>query len=175
MALIDVIKYDGNPNIFAWKYPNDRLNTSTQLIVSETQETILFKGWQALGVFGAGRHTLTTKNIPILSKLINLPFGGNSPFTAEVWFVNKINSLNIKWGTPTAISLFDSFLMVDVKVRSFGQFGIKIDNSKKFLEKLVGTLQIFNADNITEYFKGEYLKKYSSTHLSSPHYLLPLM
>lgn len=162
MALIDVIKYDGNPNIFAWKYPNDRLNTSTQLIVSETQEAILFKGGQALDVFGAGRHTLTTKNIPILSKLINLPFGGNSPFTAEVWFVNKINSLNIKWGTPTAISLFDPFLMVDVKVRSFGQFGIKIDNSKKFLEKLVGTLPIFNADNITEYFKGEYLKKYSS-------------
>lgn len=162
MALIDVIKYDGNPNIFAWKYPNDRLNTSTQLIVSETQEAILFKGGQALDVFGAGRHTLTTKNIPILSKLINLPFSGNSPFTAEVWFVNKINSLNIKWGTPTAISLFDPFLMVDVKVRSFGQFGIKIDNSKKFLEKLVGTLPIFNADNITEYFKGEYLKKYSS-------------
>ena len=159
MALIDVVKYEGGPNIFAWKYPNNALSTKTQLIVNESQEAILFKGGQALDVFGAGRHTLTTNNIPILSKLINLPFGGQSPFTAEVWYVNKIHSLDIKWGTITPISLFDPFLMVDVKVRSFGQFGIRINNSKKFLEKLVGTLPVFSTDNIIDYFRGEYLKK----------------
>lgn len=162
MALINVIKYEGGPNIFAWKHPNTELTTATQLIVNESQEAILFKGGQALDVFGPGRHTLETKNIPILSKLINLPFGGRSPFSAEVWYVNKIHSLDIKWGTPTPISLFDPFLMIDVKVRSFGQFGIKIENSKKFLEKLVGTLPIFSADNIINYFKGEYLKSCTS-------------
>lgn len=162
MALIDVVKYEGGPNIFAWKYPNSELSTKTQLIVNESQEAILFKGGQALDVFGAGRHTLETKNIPVLSKLINLPFGGQSPFSAEVWFVNKIHSLDIKWGTPVPITLFDPFLMIDVKVKSFGQFGIRIENSKKFLEKLVGTLPIFNHENITAYFKGEYLKKCTS-------------
>lgn len=162
MALINVIKYEGGPNIFAWKHPNTELTTATQLIVNESQEAVFFKGGQALDVFGAGRHTLETKNIPLLSKLINIPFGGRSPFSAEIWYVNKINSLDIKWGTPTPIVLFDPFLMVDVKVRSFGQFGIKIENSKKFLEKLVGTLPIFSSENIVNYFKGEYMKSCTS-------------
>lgn len=162
MALINVVKYEGNPNVFAWKYPNNELSTKTQLIVNESQEAILFKGGQALDVFGPGRHMLETQNIPILNKLINLPFGGISPFVAEIWFVNKINSLDIKWGTIAPISLFDPFLMIEVKVKSFGQFGIKIENSKKFLEKLVGTLPVFSKENITAYFKGEYLKKCTS-------------
>ncbi len=162
MALINVVKYEGGPNIFAWKFPHTELSTGTQLIVNESQEAILFKGGQAYDTFGPGRHTLSTKNIPILNKIINLPFGGRSPFTAEVWYVNKIHSLDIKWGTPTPIPLFDPFLMVNVKVRAFGQFGITVDNSKKFLEKLVGTLPIFTSENVTNYFKGEYIKHFSS-------------
>ena len=160
------LEYDGkNIKQLAKKYGYSEksirriLKEKTQLIVNESQEAILFKGGQALDVFGAGRHTLTTNNIPILSKLINLPFGGVSPFTAEVWYVNKIHSLDIKWGTITPISLFDPFLMIDVKVKSFGQFGIRINNSKKFLEKLVGTLPVFSKDNVIAYFRGEYLKK----------------
>ena len=162
MAVIDIVKYEGGPNIFAWKYPSNELCTGTQLIVNESQEAILFKGGQALDVFSAGRHTLTTKNIPILNKLTNIPFGGQSPFTAKVWYINKIHSLDIKWGTMVPISLFDPFLMIEVKVKSFGQFGIQIDNSKKFLEKLVGTLPIFDKNNIVTYFKGEYLRKCTS-------------
>ena len=162
MAIVDVVKCDCGPNTYAWKFPNNALSTGTQLIVNETQEAILFKGGQALDTFGPGRHTLSTKNIPLLNKLINLPFGGQSPFTAEVWFVNKVHSLEIKWGTPTPIPLFDPFLMVDVKVRCFGQFGIKIDNSRMFLERMVGTLPVFTSDRLTAYFKGEYLKQCSS-------------
>lgn len=162
MALINVLKYEGGPHIFAWKHPNSELTTASQLIVNESQEAILFKGGQALDVFGPGRHTLETKNIPVLNKLINIPFGGRSPFTAEVWYVNKVHSLILKWGTPTPISLFDPFLMIDVKVRSFGQFGIKIENSKKFLEKLIGTLPVFTSEHITNYFRGEYLKSCTS-------------
>lgn len=105
MALVDVVKYDGTPNVFAWKYPNSELGTWTQLIVNETQEAVLYKGGQSLDLFGPGRHTLSTANIPLLNKLINLPFGGKSPFSAEVWYVNKVNALDIKWGTPTPIQL----------------------------------------------------------------------
>ena len=97
MAIIEVVKYEGPPDVFAWRYPNQELGTWTQLIVHETQEAILYKG-QALDSFPAGRHTLSTANIPILSNVINLPFGGKSPFTAEVWFVNKLRSLDVKWG-----------------------------------------------------------------------------
>ena len=159
MAIIDVIKYDGNPDVFAWKYPNNELGTWTQLIVNESQEAILVKGGQVCDVFGAGRHTLDTANIPILNKLINLPFGGRSPFTAEVWYINKVFSLDVKWGTSTPIQLQDPKYKVFVPVRAFGQFGIQIENSKKFLLKLVGTLPQFDKNSILKFFRGVYLTK----------------
>ena len=107
MAIVDVVKYNGGPDVFAWKYPNSELGTWTQLIVNESQEAILLKGGQICDVFGAGRHTLETANIPILNKLINLPFGGRSPFSAEVWYINKVFSLDVKWGTSSPIQLQD--------------------------------------------------------------------
>lgn len=154
MAIIDVIKYDGSPDVFAWKFPNHELATWSQLIVNESQEAILFKGGQALDSFTAGRHTLSTANIPILNHVVNLPFGGDSPFTAEVWYVNKVHSLNVKWGTRTPLQLQDPKYQLFVKVRSFGQFGIQIEDARKFLGKLVGTLPVFNQDTLTEYFRG---------------------
>ncbi len=159
MAIVEVVKYDGNPDVFAWKYPNSELGTWTQLIVNESQEAILFKGGQACDVFQAGRHTLDTSNIPILNKLVNLPFGGKSPFSAEVWYINKIFSLDIKWGTSTPIQLQDPKYNVFIPVRAFGQFGIQIEDSKKFLMKLVGCLPQFDKTNILKYFRGVYLTK----------------
>ena len=159
MALFNVIKYDGGPDVFAWKHPNQELGTWTQLIVNESQEAILFKSGKALDVFQAGRHTLDTANIPLLNKIINLPFGGKSPFTAEVWYVNKINSLDVKWGTNTPIQLQDPKYNIFVPVRAFGQFGIRISDSKKFLIKLVGTLPVFDQTSLIKYFRGLYLTK----------------
>ena len=159
MAIIDVLKYNGNPDVFAWKYPSEELGTWTQLIVGESQEAVLFKGGRALDVFQSGRHTLETANIPLLNTLINLPFGGRSPFTAEVWYINKIYSLDIRWGTPTPIQLQDPKYKVFIPVRSYGQFGITIENSKQFLLKLVGALPVFDKATLTSYFKGLYLTK----------------
>lgn len=102
MAIVDVLKYNGEPGVFAWKYPSEELGTWTQLIVHESQKAVLFKGGQALDVFGPGRHILDTANIPILNNVINLPFGGRSPFTAEVWYVNKVHSLGYKMGHPNS-------------------------------------------------------------------------
>ena len=159
MAIVEVVKYNGGPDVFAWKYPIEELGTWTQLIVNESQEAVLFKGGKALDVFQSGRHTLETANIPILNNIINLPFGGKSPFTAEVWYINKANSLDIKWGTASPIQLQDPKYSVFVPIRSFGQFGIRIEDAKKFLVKLVGTLPIFDKANIVNYFRGLYLTK----------------
>ncbi|MDC3411866.1 SPFH domain-containing protein [Aquibacillus sp. 3ASR75-11] len=157
MAIAEVVKYNGNPAVFAWKYPNEELGTWTQLIVNESQEAILYKGGQALDLFLAGRHTLNTANIPILNNIINLPFGGRSPFTAEVWYVNKVHSLDVKWGTPSPIQVQDPKYKVFIPVRSFGQFGIQINDSRKFLIKLVGNLPMIDKKNIITYFRGLYL------------------
>ena len=74
MAIVEVVKYNGTPDVFAWKYPSEELGTWTQLIVNESQEAVLYKGGQALDVFMAGRHTLETANIPLLNKIINSNF-----------------------------------------------------------------------------------------------------
>ena len=154
MAIVDIVKYEGSPDVLAWKYPQSELSTWTQVIVNESQDAVLFKGGQALDVFSSGRHVLETDNIPILNKIINLPFGGRSPFQAEVWFVNKLHSLDIKWGTLSPIQLLDPKYKIMIPVRSFGQFGIQINNSKQFLTKLVGTLPVFDKEHLTNHFRG---------------------
>ena len=159
MAVVDVVTYQGSPEVFAWKFPNSELSTWTQLIVNESQEAILVKGGKICDIFQAGRHTLSTDNIPILNRIINLPFGGHSPFTAEVWYINKVFSLDIKWGTATPIQLQDPKYRIFVPVRAFGQFGIQIEDSQKFLIKLVGALPQFDKTSIIKYFRGVYLTK----------------
>lgn len=159
MAIVEVLKYNGKSNVFAWKYPNEELGTWTQLIVNESQEAVFVKEGKILDILGAGRHTLSTENIPLLSKLINLPFGGKSPFTAEVWYINKAYSLDVKWGTATPIQLQDPKYQVFIPVRAFGQFGIRISDSTKFLKNLVGVLKIFESDDIIEYFRGLFMTK----------------
>lgn len=163
MALINVLKYDGTPNILAWKHPNEELGIWTQLIVNESQEAVLYKGGQSLDLFAAGRHTLSAANIPLLRGLINLPFGGKSPFSAEVWYINKANSLDVKWGTTSPIQIQDPKHKVFVPVRAFGQFGIRISDSKVFLQKLVGTLPEFDTAGIQRYFRGLYITQAKDT------------
>jgi membrane protease subunit (stomatin/prohibitin family) len=159
MAIVEVLKYNGPSSVFAWKFPNSELGTWTQLIVNESQEAVFFKGGQMLDVLGPGTHTLDTKNLPILTGLLKIPFGGKSPFAAEVWFVNKAHSLDIKWGTPTPIQIQDPKSGIMVPVRSFGQFGVTVENSQKFLVKLVGATSVFDQESMTKFFRGLYLTK----------------
>lgn len=154
MSLIDIVKYDGTPDVYAWKFPHQELGTWTQLIVNQSQEAILFKGGKALDSFGPGRHTLSTANIPLLNHIVNLPFGGKSPFTAEVWFVNKGSVLDIKWGTATPIQVKDPLYHILVPVRAFGHFGLTVEDSRKFLIKLVGTLGEFSKESLTKHIRG---------------------
>ncbi len=154
MALIDVVKWDGSADELVWKFPNSELSTMTQLIVNESQAAILFKDGKRMDVFAAGRHTLSTNNIPLLNKLVNLPFGGTSPFAAEVWFVNQAVPLDLKWGTPTPMQLEDPQYGLVVPVSAFGQMGVRIQDPGKFVSTVVGTVRTFTTRAVMEYFKG---------------------
>ena len=154
MAVVEVVTYMGKPDVMAWKYPSQELGTWTQVIVNESQEAVFVKEGKILDVLGPGRHTLSTENIPILSKLVNLPFGGKSPFTAEIWYINKVYALDVKWGTAPAIQLEDPKYHVFMPVTAFGQFGIQVGDAKTFLSKLVGTLPSFEHDAMVKYFRG---------------------
>ena len=162
MALIDVVKCEVNSNEFVYKFPSDDLRMGTQLVVYPAQTAFFVKGGKICDEFAAGTYTISAENIPILNKLINIPFGGSSPFKAEVWFINQITKLDMKWGTPQPIQLEDPKYGIIVPVRSFGQYGIKITNPRAFMETLIGNMATFTSDKINEYFKGKIVGQLSA-------------
>ena len=157
MAIIDVVKYQGNDEEFISKYPKSDIRLGSQLIVNVSQVAFFVKGGQIHDHFEPGTYTLTTENIPILNRLINLPFGSQSPFQAEVYFVNLISKLDLKWGTTNPIQLEDPKYNIIVPIRAFGQYGIKIKDPRLFFESLVGNMESFSIERINEYFKGKLL------------------
>lgn len=155
MEIIDVVKWDAPPHEFAFRFPETNLNTKTQLIVSESQEAVFVKEGQFFGPFGPGRHVLDTKNYPFLTALVShLISGGKSPFTAEVWFVQKAIPLDLKWGTSVPIQIEDPQYHIMLPVRAFGQYGLQVENSKKFLAKMVGRVPVFTTETLVSYFRG---------------------
>lgn len=159
MALIDVVKCEVNDNELVYKFPSRDLRIGTQLIVYTGQTAFFVKGGKVMDQFESGTYTIKTENIPILNKLINIPFGGNTPFKAEVWFINRLAILDSKWGTPTPIQLKDPEYGVIVPVRAFGQYGLKVANPKLFLETLVGNTTSFTTEKVGDYFKGKMVSK----------------
>ena len=142
MAAVDVIKFDGFSDGKAWvayKYPGDQFMLGSQLIVNPSQEAIFIKGGEICDVFGAGTHTLQTGNLPILNKFVKMPFGGKTPFTAEVFFINKSSRLDMTWGTATPFQLEDPKYGIIVSIRAHGKYGIRITNSSLFVGELVGS------------------------------------
>ncbi len=154
MKIFDVIKYEGGNNVFVWKFPGEDFNTLSQLIVHESQEAIFFKDGRALDLFGAGKYTLHSQNIPLIRRLVNLPFNGESPFHCEVYFINKVVSMDILWGTSSPVPIQDALYKIILPVRANGQFGIRVKDSKKLLVQLVGTIDQFDQQTVKRYFKG---------------------
>lgn len=169
MALIDRIKYDASSDdAIVWKYPSEQIRYGAQLIVNESQEAVFFKGGKALDVFGPGTHTLTTGNLPLVSALLNLPFGGDTPFSAEVWYVNKTVKRDLKWGTSGPIQVIDPVYSYPVSIRAFGRWGMRIRNAQDFLVQIVGTQSSsapgrnhISTERVEEYFRGEILQRLS--------------
>jgi membrane protease subunit (stomatin/prohibitin family) len=165
MALIDRIKFDGPPEALVWKFragdgeSRDNITLGAQLVVNESQEALFFKQGKALDLFGPGTHTLSTGNMPILQKLVNLPFGGNTPFTAEVFYINKTAKLDYKWGTRSPIQVEDPKLKIIVSVGCFGQFGLRVSDSRTFVTQIVGTMPDWSSDKVVDYFRGVILEQ----------------
>lgn len=166
MAFIDFVDWQPKSNdIFAWRYPADNLSTATQLVVRESQEALLFSKGKIIAKFGPGKHTLTSENIPLLRNLFGIPFGGRNPFTAEVWFTNKAAPLTIDWRTTSA-RIMDADYGVMVPIVAVGRYGLKVEDSERFLIKLVGTLNEFNSAQLTDHFMGPLITKTNSTIVS---------
>ena len=138
--IAEIIKYEGDNSTFIWKHPCEDFNSLTQLIVHESQEAIFFMNGQALDLFGPGRYTLETQNVPKIGRLLNRTTNGETPFHCEVYFINKTVQMAVKWGTDSKVRFLDPTLGIPLEIGACGEMNLTVSDSRKLLIKLVGTM-----------------------------------
>ncbi|MGI6014686.1 MAG: SPFH domain-containing protein [Oscillospiraceae bacterium] len=159
MAIAEVIKYEGDNSTFIWKHPCEDFNTTTQLIVHESQEAIFFMNGQALDLFGPGRYTLETQNIPLLKKFTNIPTDGKIPFHCEVYFINKTEQMAIKWGTDSRVQYIEPTYRFPLSIGASGEMSLSVSDSRKLLINLVGTERVLERNQLTNFFRAFLMTK----------------
>ena len=138
-GLASIIKYEGDADTLIWKHPIEDFNLGSQLIVHESQEAIFFRDGQALDLFGAGRYTLETQQLPMLEKLYQLPTDTEGTFHSEVYYINLTHQLAVKWGTADKVNLIDPLTQAPISIGARGLLNFRVANARKLLLKLVGT------------------------------------
>ncbi|MBI2885697.1 MAG: SPFH domain-containing protein [Chloroflexi bacterium] len=155
--VLDVIEYpDVEGNELVRRVPEvgaGDIRLGSQLIVREGQTAIFFRSGKALDVFRPGRYTLTTANIPLLVNAIGMVFSGRSPFTAEVYFVNTRRLIDMKWGTPQAVTLRDRELGL-VRLRAFGTYSMQIIGPRMFVGTVAGARGLYQTTDIEDFLRG---------------------
>ncbi|MFL0248730.1 SPFH domain-containing protein [Candidatus Clostridium stratigraminis] len=149
-----VIKYEGDNSTFIWKHNCEDFNNYSQLIVHESQEAILFRNGQALDLFGPGRHTLESQNIPILGRLINKVSNDETPFHCEIYFVNMVEQMSLKWGTDSKVQYMEPAYKFPISIGASGEMSVCVDDSRKLLLKLVGTEKELSQSKIINIFRA---------------------
>ena len=158
-GLASIIKYEGDNETLVWKHPIEDFNLGSQLIVHESQEAIFFRDGQALDLFGAGRYTLETQQLPILEKLYSLPTDTEGTFHSEIYFINLIHQMAIKWGTPEKINFLEPTTGAPISIGARGVLNFRIANARKLLMKLVGTAGKLTRQDLMEDGEG-HIKNY---------------
>ncbi|MBN1632032.1 MAG: SPFH domain-containing protein [Thermoleophilia bacterium] len=157
MALMDLVEFvDEQGNEMAHRIPEQgsgEFKLGSQLIVRESQWAVFFRDGKAYDVFDAGRHTLATQNIPLLTAAITTPLWGDTPFRSEVYFVSKRTFTDLKWGTLEPILFRDSEFKM-IRLRSNGIYTFQIIDPKLFVVKLVGTRGIYTNSQIEDFLRG---------------------
>lgn len=134
------------------------IKMGAQLIVQDSQTAVFYRDGKALDVFGAGRHTLTTANIPFVTKLLSLPFGFNSPFQAQVYYVSMKKFIDLKWGTKSPINFRDSELTF-VQLRASGKFSMRVKDPQLFINEIVGTQGKYTTNEIEDYLRDSIVSR----------------
>ena len=146
---ISVIKYEGSNDVLAHKHEKEDFTIGSQLIVHETQEALFFRDGKVFDQFKAGRHTLVTNNIPKVRDYMKLGTGGVNVFHCEVYFINMITQMGIRWGTDSKVRLFDPASGLHVEIGASGNFNMRVTDASKLVLKLVGTTEGLVQSDVT--------------------------
>lgn len=157
--IAEVIKYEGDNSTFIWKHPCEDFNSLTQLIVHESQEAVFFLNGQALDLFGPGRYTLETQNIPLLRRAANVTTDGKTPFHCEVYFINKAEQMSIKWGTDSHVQYIEPNYGFPISIGASGEMSLRVEDSRKLLLKLVGTESCLSQQKLVSFFRAFLMTK----------------
>jgi membrane protease subunit (stomatin/prohibitin family) len=157
--IFQIVKYEGDNTTFIWKSPIEDFNTGTQLIVHESQEAVFFMNGQALDLFGAGRYTLETQNIPLVRKFLNKPTDDQTPFHCEVYFINKTEQMSIKWGTDSQVQYMEPTYKFPLKIGASGEMSLRVEDSRKLMVKIVGTEHSLGQTALTSMFRAFLMAK----------------
>lgn len=156
MAIIDLIEFfDPTGEIIVNKEPQDgsgEFRLGSQLVVQESQLAVFYKDGRALDGFSAGRHTLTTQNLPLLGALIGTPFNGHSPFRSYVYFVALKTFTSLGWGTANPVMFRDSEFKM-VSLRANGMYSIRISEARVFLHTIAGTKGLETTYSVDEFLR----------------------
>ncbi|MEM0927332.1 MAG: SPFH domain-containing protein, partial [Planctomycetota bacterium] len=161
--LIDIIEWvDDSNHTLVWRFPRYRneIKNGAQLIVRPGQMAVLVNQGQIADAYPPGHYQLETANMPILSTLMGWKYGFESPFKAEVYFVNTTQLTDMKWGTPNPVMLRDPEFG-PIRIRAFGTYSLQATDPKALLRELVGTDQDFQADEITDLLRSMITSSFS--------------
>lgn len=155
MALEVIEHHDPTGEEIIYRFPQEgsaEIRMGAQLVVHEVQEAVMYRDGKALDVFGPGRHTLTTQNIPMVTRALAIPFGGTSPFRVAVVYVNKRTFVDQKWGTREPVVFRDAELGM-VRLRAFGNYAYRIDESQLFVNTVVGSQGLFETAQLQDFYR----------------------
>ena len=152
MQILSVIKSEAPNGLLVWKHPAEDFNTLSTLIVNESQVALLYKNGQIADTFTAGRYVLNTQNIPFLRKLIEIPTNGVSTFSCQVYFVNMVEAMNIKWGLSSRVTYMEPTYGIPVELGARGAMSIAAADPRDLVVRLVGSEATLTVEGLVQYF-----------------------
>ena len=160
---IDIIEWlDDSSDTLVWRFPRyeNEIKHGAQLIVRQSQAAVFVDQGKIADVFPPGRYELTTRNLPVLSTIRGWKYLFDSPFKAEVYFVNTRNFTNLKWGTKNPVMMRDSEFG-PVRLRSYGTYVVRVADPDRFVREIVGTGGHFTLDGVSDQLRNLIVTRFS--------------
>lgn len=167
-SIIDFIRWDSELGVLAYRHPKMNISKYAKLQVNEAQEAVVVVNGTRSQKFGPGQYDLDSPNYPILRAFYGIPFGGENPFTVQVWFVSKLTPKDVDWGVGD-FPIFDQTFQAQIPIEAHGTYGITVSDAERFILKLAlgypadgeGAVRV-TADHFTEQLRGELMAKTKS-------------